>query len=183
MTENNTVASPVEEASAYVSDPNGKRNEDFIVITIGSTGKCIRRYELTKQVPNVGTVSTVEELNALTSADGIGLQQTINAAYRQIFGYRPGFALDFDKSKGPIITPDPTNADKPYKDFPLGPSGHEGLQKTLDEYTPGAVKATGGIKAKARVADSITAALAKRSAELGKDISLAELMEKIAKLK
>ena len=69
-------------------------------------------------------------------------------------------------------------------DGTLKANAHDEIQTLLDGYTIGRKSsATGGIKAKAKVADSITAALAKRSAELGKDISLAELMNKIAKLK
>ena len=109
---------------------------------------------------------TEEDANKRWGADGGGIAGLIADGTRQR-SYRPNYRL--------VIL----NDDKTLKS-----NASDEIDTMLQAYQPGRVSTGGsGVKAKAKVADSISEALAKRSAELGKSISMADLMDRIAKLK
>jgi len=149
MTEQSKVVRP--EPEPYVGDQTGERDKDFIVATIGGAKKCLNRYEITIPVPNVSLMASVEDLDKACQLKGISLQDAINAAHRQIFGYRPPFDLGFDKEAEPTQTSDGDNA--PFIDYPLKAEGHAGLQKIADEYVPGRVTTSVVKIAKKKAAD------------------------------
>lgn len=195
MVENNNDTPKIETEYAAVIDSHlhiveaGKEGEDYLTTAIGTGKKCVHKYQLIAEVPNIAKMAkegrTLEDLSDwFIDARDAKLQDIVNMAVKNMFT-RPAYDSVVDrKEELATTTEDPDNAENPFIDYPLitneqGITGHEQMQTMLDDYRVGAKKAA-SISVKA---DAQAMKLARKQAnELGFE-SFDHAMEALKKLK
>jgi len=115
------------------AEPNMKAMERFpsdirLTHKVGSARKCLQKHEVYWE-----RVSTEEDAQRRY---GVPLQDIIDKGILQ-YMTGPAYELLFNKDVEPTITPDPSNPDKPFVDYPLIEDGHDQLQLSADNFKPG----------------------------------------------
>ncbi len=192
MTEENDTTKVETEYAAVIDShlhivEGGVEGEDYLITAIGTGKKCVNKYQLVAEVPNIKVmIENGESLEALSAwfeeARDAKLQDIVNMAVKNMFT-RPAYdaLVDRGTEKEPVeatITEDPKDAKNPYRDYELVADGHSQMQTLLDAYRVGAKKAVGAtVKADAKAMRDAR----KQANELG-FASFEEAMKTLAKL-
>jgi len=121
----------------------GTEGKDYLITAIGTGKKCVQKYQLVAEVPNIEQMTAITELDEwFKSARDASLQDVVNMAVKNMFT-RPAYDALVDRDIEPVTTEDPKNSDNPFVDFPLVENGHAQMQELLDAYRVGAKKAVG----------------------------------------
>lgn len=147
MAETNEVQKIEVQAASYteVINVDGARDKDFIVITVGTSKRCIHKYELVMPSFNVEMAladgASLQDLSDwLMEARNLDLQQGINTMLRSL-STRPAYDMYVDKESDPVVIPDPSSTpEKPkadFVDYNLKEGGHKSMQELLDAYRAG----------------------------------------------
>ena len=166
----------------------GKEGVDYLITSIGTGKKCIHKYQLVAEVPNITEMieagGSLEDLSTwFTDARDAKLQDIVNMAVKNMFT-RPAYDSVVNRDADPVTTQDPKDEANPFVDYPLttneqGITGQAQMQTMLDDYRVGAKKAVGAtIKADAQEMRKIR----KQANELG-FASFEDAMEALQKLK
>ncbi len=102
---------------------------DRLVTKIGSTRKCLQRYEIYAPITRDEETTQARYGVSHEAVDEKGIRGfTTGPDY-------PGVGFDFDAD--PVVTQDPEKPDKPFIDYPIKPDGHNQMQVLMDGYKPG----------------------------------------------